>query len=286
MGGGKTGTTRASGSSPNGVDPGESGGSGPGTVDVEPQRSSSRSTLSPTRGGLSRAVEASADAQDVADLFARLEACGQLVRLDPDVIPTMYHGATMTPPESWKPLRSVERSSELGHVRGDPTGTRSSWKQGTSRPIRRQLSSTARRSGWPRARRDPIFEPQGRVTLQCISGRSPTFERGGHRLHRGEPQRRRRSGSRKALFAPTDTLPGRGHRLDPEHAGPAQSLGSGTASPMLSAWLESSRLDIARGMFDKAADPRRNNDTITSLINNSGPASVNLERLSSAAAPA
>ena len=32
----------------------------------------------------------------VADLFARLEACGQLMRLDPSVDPTMYRCASLS----------------------------------------------------------------------------------------------------------------------------------------------------------------------------------------------
>jgi hypothetical protein len=38
--------------------------------------------------GMSLCLEAAAQAEDVNDLFGRLEACGQLVRLDPAVEPT------------------------------------------------------------------------------------------------------------------------------------------------------------------------------------------------------
>ena len=44
-----------------------------------------------TVDGVSRCGEASAEAESIDDLFARLEAGGQLLRLDPSVTPTMFH---------------------------------------------------------------------------------------------------------------------------------------------------------------------------------------------------
>ena len=41
------------------------------------------------------ALEAAAEAESVEDLFRRVEACGQLVRLDPNVEPTMYPQSVM-----------------------------------------------------------------------------------------------------------------------------------------------------------------------------------------------
>lgn len=47
-------------------------------------------------GGFAHRTEAAALATSVDDLFVRLEATGQLLRLDPDVRPTMYRCATVT----------------------------------------------------------------------------------------------------------------------------------------------------------------------------------------------
>jgi hypothetical protein len=47
-------------------------------------------------GGFAHRTEAAALATSVEDLFERLEATGQLLRLDPDVAPTMYRCATVT----------------------------------------------------------------------------------------------------------------------------------------------------------------------------------------------
>ena len=49
--------------------------------------------------GVSLYLEAAAHAEDVSDLFGRLEACGQLVRLDPAIEPAMYRCATVSQAE-------------------------------------------------------------------------------------------------------------------------------------------------------------------------------------------
>ena len=41
--------------------------------------------------GFALQLEAAAQAENAEDLFRRLEASGQLLRLDPAVEPTMYH---------------------------------------------------------------------------------------------------------------------------------------------------------------------------------------------------
>ncbi len=51
----------------------------------------------------------------------------------------------------------------------------------------------------------------------------------------------------------------------------------------LATWLESSRLNIARGMFDKASEPRMS-EAITRLLTYSEPAMANLEQLHTTAA--
>ena len=55
------------------------------------------------------------EAENVEDLFARLESCGQLIRLDQTVEPTMYRCATVTTGELDR-LRKVENVVRLGRV--------------------------------------------------------------------------------------------------------------------------------------------------------------------------
>lgn len=60
-------------------------------------------------GGQADQMEAFAKATSTADLFARLEACGAVLRIHADQTPSMFHLATVTPGE-------VELLRSLGHV--------------------------------------------------------------------------------------------------------------------------------------------------------------------------
>lgn len=65
--------------------------------------------------GVSLYLEAAAGAEDAADLFRRLEACGQLVRLDPEVEPAMFRCATVSQDELAR-LRAISNVIRLGRV--------------------------------------------------------------------------------------------------------------------------------------------------------------------------
>jgi len=65
--------------------------------------------------GGSLITEAAAQAEDAGDLFRRLEACAQLLRLDPAVEPEMYRCATVSEPEL-ATLRRIENVVRLGRV--------------------------------------------------------------------------------------------------------------------------------------------------------------------------
>ncbi|MEJ8845504.1 hypothetical protein [Variovorax rhizosphaerae] len=71
--------------------------------------------------GLAEQMEAIAAASSIADLFLRLEASHQVLRLSPSIEPTMYRCATVAPAE----MREVQRITNivrLGHVRSiEPT---------------------------------------------------------------------------------------------------------------------------------------------------------------------
>ena len=65
---------------------------------------------------LARQLEAVSAADDVADLFDRLEASGELLRLDPGIRPTIYRCATITEDELAQ-LRRIKNVVRLGYVR-------------------------------------------------------------------------------------------------------------------------------------------------------------------------
>jgi hypothetical protein len=60
-------------------------------------------------------MEAAAEASAVADLFLRLERGGQLLRIDPSVMPTMYRSATISAGEV-EVLRCIRNVVRLGRV--------------------------------------------------------------------------------------------------------------------------------------------------------------------------
>jgi hypothetical protein len=65
--------------------------------------------------------------------------------------------------------------------------------------------------------------------------------------------------------------------------GQLESLRLWNEQPDIAAWLVSSRLNIARGMFDKAGQPRMP-EAITRLVTYTEGAVANLERLDATAA--
>ena len=66
--------------------------------------------------GLAAQLQAIADAQDIDDLFDRVAARGQLLRLDQNVRPTMYRCGTVTKTEL-KQLRRIRDVVRMGRVR-------------------------------------------------------------------------------------------------------------------------------------------------------------------------
>jgi hypothetical protein len=273
IGGGKTGSDACTWLLGNGVDPDNIRWIRPrdawmwNRAQVQPLE-----LVTDTIDGVSRGVEASAEAESVDDLFARLEAIGQLLRLDPQVAPTMYHAATLTLAEL-ELLRSVENVIRLGHIKAIG-GDEIVLEQGTISTDRGQLYVDCSGAGLGKAPARPIFEP-GRITLQCISTVFPTFNAaviGYLEASRGA------DGVAKSNLSPTNRYPDAAEDWIPNMRGQLESMRLWNEQPDMAGWLESSRLNIARGMFEKAGEPRMA-EAITRLLTYSEPAVVNLERL-------
>jgi len=67
-------------------------------------------------GGQAAQMQACAEAASVDDLFLRLEACGAMLRIDPDRTPSMFHYATLSLAER-DVLRRIVHVIRLGRVR-------------------------------------------------------------------------------------------------------------------------------------------------------------------------
>lgn len=69
-----------------------------------------------TIGAQASQMEAAAESQSIEDLFLRLEQKGVHLRIDTDVMPTMFHGATISKLEL-EALRKVKNIVRLGRVK-------------------------------------------------------------------------------------------------------------------------------------------------------------------------
>ena len=115
--------------------------------------------------GLSLQLEAAAMATSLEDLFARLEAAGQVLRVDRGVEPTMFRGATMSVSEIDR-LRQIQRIVRLGKVRRiEPD--RIVLDDGSVPTSPGNLHVHCAAEGLSAARETPVFAV-GHITLQSI----------------------------------------------------------------------------------------------------------------------
>jgi hypothetical protein len=122
--------------------------------------------------GIADQVEAVALAESVDDVFARLEACGEIRRIDPTVTPDAYHCATLSDAEL-EQLRRIEHVIRLGRVTAIDEGT-IHLDHGTVRTEPGALFVDCTAAGIPTHPSVPIFEGD-RITLQWVRTCQPTF---------------------------------------------------------------------------------------------------------------
>jgi len=117
-------------------------------------------------------MEAIAAATSIADLFLRLEASSQVLRLSPDIEPTMYRCATVAPAE----MREVQRITNivrLGHVRSiEPTRIVLDHGAIPADPDWLYIDCTA--NGIPAPAASRVFDG-GRVNLLMVRSCLPAF---------------------------------------------------------------------------------------------------------------
>ena len=220
----------------------------------------------------SASMEAAALASSVPDLFARLEACGSLVRVDRSVEPTMFRGAILSEYER-SLLRTIEHVVRSGRVRRVSAG-RLELEQRTAAvpPGGLFVDCTAHGLQSPPPR--PIFEP-GRVTPQGIREGSPSFNAafvGYVEATRGDDL------AAANELAPPSPYPNEATDWIRQRiiGMSAQQLWDRT--PDVAAWIESCRLNIAAGLLDHAAEPGVG-ESLTRYLTNTAPALENLARL-------
>jgi len=71
-----------------------------------------------TLGAQAGQMESIAAAETIDDMFDRLEACGYFLRLDPQVRPSMFHGATISKAElaELRRIKNIVRMGRVSHI--------------------------------------------------------------------------------------------------------------------------------------------------------------------------
>ena len=223
--------------------------------------------------GLADAYEAASEARDLRDLYARAEACGQIHRLDPEIEPDMFHGATLSAAER-EQLRRITKVIRKGRVRR--VGVDALVLDEGSVPTTRgelHVDCTAHGLGWAPPR--PIFEGD-RITPQptrmgmlpfsaALIGFLETSERDDeekNRLSRPNPTPR----TRDRLDWAWSTYLG---AVNETAWGPEEDI---------QAWLQRSRVNIGRSVRAHLNDERMQ-AALTRVVTHMSGAIANLGRL-------
>jgi hypothetical protein len=125
-----------------------------------------------TIGSFARQFEAVVAARSLTDLFDRLEAGGELVRIDSSVRPTVYRCATISHDELVQ-LRRIEGIVRLGHVR-EVDATQIVLERGQLPLSPNTLVVDCSASAIPQRPMVPIWAGK-HITLQMVRTCQPTF---------------------------------------------------------------------------------------------------------------
>jgi hypothetical protein len=123
-------------------------------------------------GGQADQMAACAESTSRDDLFLRLEACGALLRIDPDRTPTMFHFATLSKAEA-EVLRRIRNVIRLGRVEALETD-QMVLEQGRVPVEPDTLFIDCSASAINFRPTQPIFQ-DGRIVLQIVRMPQPAF---------------------------------------------------------------------------------------------------------------
>jgi NAD(P)-binding Rossmann-like domain len=226
--------------------------------------------------GISLDAEAAANATDIDDLFDRLEESGRLFRIDPTHRATMYRG-TMLSPGELEAVRRIEDVVRLGRVqRIEPD--RIILERGEVETSRDVVHVDCTAYGLRAAPTAPIFA-EDRIVIQQVRQNSPTFNAA---LIAFVEARRENDEDRNRLCPPNpyasgiDDWPGMTRRTFEVEQ---QWLGE----PDLGEWIAASRLNLLRGLPERAGDPKVQ-AALERFLSNVGPATERLAELEPSAA--
>jgi hypothetical protein len=211
--------------------------------------------------GLSFQLEAAAQAEDVADLFCRLEASGQLVRLDPTVEPTMYRCATVSQAEaeSLRLIENVIRQGRVLHVGKDRIALEAGSIPTDAKQVYVDCTATGLRKTTSRA----IFEPN-RITLQAVRTCLPTF----NAALIAFVEATRENDVEKNRLCPPNPYPNTAVDWIATTSISQRVQMTWSQEPDIVAWLEGSRLNVARGIDTHMTEPQMQSALARYVANN------------------
>lgn len=197
-------------------------------------------------GGFAAQVEAVAQATSIDDLFVRLEAAGQLLRLDPSIQPTMYHGAIVSRAELDE-LRTIRNIVRLGRVQRLEKD-RIVLEHGSVPSDGEQLFVDCAASGVSQRPSIPVFDGN-RITPQMVRSLQPTFSSAfiSHVEASVEDE-----GAKNRICTPIPMADQPIHWLTMFAANISNQY-QWSRNTELRDWIEKSRLDAFSGMARKAA---------------------------------
>jgi hypothetical protein len=216
-------------------------------------------------------LEAAAEAEDVGDLFARLEANGHLIRLDDRVEPTMYRCATVSTSEL-EQLRSIENVVRQGRVRAIGTDE-IVLEAGTIPTDAAQVHVDCTAAGLRVSPERPVFA-EDRITLQQVRICQPTFNAAlvayVEALDRDDAERNRLCPPNPYPTAARDWISGTHVSMS------AQAAWNNEAD--LLTWLTGARLNAASAMNDHLGEPEMQS-ALERYLTNLEPGLAKLEKL-------
>ena len=120
-------------------------------------------------GGFAANLEAMRDADSVEDLFARMEAAGTMLRVDPSIEPTMYHYATISNGEleQLRRIHNIIRGQRVEEIKKEEM-VMTDGSSVAAKPETLYIDCTACAVVFVGETTKPIFEPK-RITLQMVS---------------------------------------------------------------------------------------------------------------------
>jgi NAD(P)-binding Rossmann-like domain len=221
--------------------------------------------------GVSLYLEAAAQAEDVDDLFGRLEACGQLVRLDPAVEPEMYRCATVSQAElgSLRRIENVVRLGRVVHIAAD----RIVLEEGSIPTDGGQVHVDCSAAGLRLSPGRPVFA-DGRITLQQIRTCQPAF----NAALAGYVEASRHDDTEKNRLCPPNPYPDAATDWIAATCIAHRALATWLGDTDLSAWMEGARLNAARGIGEHLTDPRMKS-ALARMFANAEPAVQKLQTL-------